>query len=241
MNAGAVAFIGDVHLDVGDPEVGPFLSFLQHLSHDVSRIVLLGDLFNLWIGSRDLEQPHQAAVTELLAELRGRGVVVRYLEGNRDYRVGACYRGSALDDVSSGGLEEVVGGKRVFAVHGDLANAADRQYRLWRRVSRSRPAWWLFRSIPPARRRRLVDDLEGRMRRTNVAFKRTFPEAAVREYTAQYFRAGYDAVVLGHFHIEKELDSGTGGRILVLPEWKGSRRHLEAPPGGELRFVDSKY
>ena len=51
-----------------------------------------------------------------------------------------------------------------------------------------------------------------------------------------------DVVVLGHFHVEKDLSSDASGgakRILVLPEWRESRRHLVARADGTVEFVDS--
>ena len=45
----------------------------------------------------------------------------------------------------------------------------------------------------------------------------------------------------GTFHRDQRIVADDGGTILVLPEWKESRRHLEALPNGELRFVDSDY
>ena len=76
------------------------------------------------------------------------------------------------------------------------------------------------------------------MRGSNLAFKREFPEALVRGYAQAICADGFDAVILGHFHIEKELPLEGGRCVYVLPEWKGSRRHLEADGEG-LRFVDS--
>lgn len=241
-SGGNLVFIGDVHLDRGDPELRAFLNLLDRLGQTSRRIVLMGDLFNLWIGRRELEQEHHAAVAGKLAELRGAGVVVRYLEGNRDYRVAAGYSGYALDDASDAGLVERFGGHSLFAVHGDLANRADRQYRTWRRVSRSAPVWWLFHLLPRVLRQKAAISLERRFRSTNLEFKRSFPEEAVRAYAAELMQDGYDVVALGHFHVERDLATrppAPPGRILVLPEWKGSRRHLEVTPGGEIRFVDS--
>ena len=73
------------------------------------------------------------------------------------------------------------------------------------------------------------------MRRSNARFKAAFPEAVVRRYAEGFLRQGHDAVVLGHFHVERALD----GRIFVLPEWKESRRHLRVSPDGEIGFADS--
>jgi len=237
-----LVFIGDVHIDRDDSALPAFLEFLDRLGESATRVVLLGDLFNLWIGGEGMEQPHQTAVVERLAALRRRGVVVRYLEGNRDYRIGRSYTGTAIDEASDEGLVERLGGHSLYAAHGDLVNLEDRNYRRWRRLSRSAPVWALFRLLPHGRRMRLAERLERRFRRTNLDYKREFPEAQVRAYAATLFRQGHDTVVLGHFHVEKDLSAGDEqgfGRILVLPEWRESRRHLVARPDGEVSFVDS--
>ncbi len=77
---GELVFVGDVHLDRDDEHLDSFLAFLDSLRDSASRVVLMGDLFNLWIGQRDLEQPHQTAVIERLESLRRAGIVVRYLD-----------------------------------------------------------------------------------------------------------------------------------------------------------------
>ena len=202
----------------------------------------MGDLFNLWIGRPELEQAHHAAVVRKLAELRERGLTVRYIEGNRDYRIGPCYAGRAFDEATDRGIVERFGGRRIVAIHGDLANRADRRYRRWRRVSRSGPAWVLFNLLPRGRRLRLAESLERRLRSTNPEFKAAFPEAQVRDYAGTLLAPDDDALVLGHFHLEKDLAptaDGPAARILVLPDWKSSRRHLRVSPAGEIAFVDS--
>lgn len=243
-NPGNLVFVGDVHLESGDAALEDFLSFLDRVGRTAARIVLMGDLFNLWVARAELERPHQVRVIDRLVELRARGIVVRYIEGNRDYRVGRRHSGGALDDSTDNSLVEEFGGHRVFAAHGDLVNVADRQYRLWRRLSRSQLFWAAFRMVPRARRVRMAEALEARMRSTNLAFKQEFPEQAVRGYAAELFAAGHDIVVLGHFHTERDLtleNDGPRGRILVLPEWRESRRHLEVGLDGRVGFVDSPY
>jgi UDP-2,3-diacylglucosamine hydrolase len=241
---GSIAFVGDVHLDRDDAELEPFLRFLAGLGGTARRIVFMGDLFNIWLGRRELELPHQTEVLEVLRRLRERGVGIRYVEGNRDYRIGACYAGDAVDGASLDGFSETLGGTRVFAAHGDLANVGDLRYRSWRRFSRSALVWGLFNLLPARRRVNLAESMERRLRGTNLEYKRDFPEAEVRAYGGRYLAAGYDAVVLGHFHLERELvleAPGPAGRIWVLPEWKGSRRHLELREDGGTGFVDSVY
>ncbi len=233
-----VAYIGDVHLDEGEAAVGEFIAFLDRLALRARRIVLMGDLFNLWVAAPEFEGSHQRQVVEALV---GLPTPVDYIEGNRDYRIGKRYRGQAFDQVTAAGLSEQVGERRIFAIHGDLANTDDRQYRTWRRVSRSGLVWGLLHLLPRQRRKRLADDLERRMRTTNLNYKQEFPEEIVRRYAATFLARGHDTVVLGHFHVERQLSidgASKRGEVYVLPEWKGSRRHLEVDGSG-IGFVDS--
>ena len=239
---GDLVFVGDVHLDRCDADLEAFLAFLTSLEATTRRLVLLGDLFNLWIGRRDLELEHQRAVVERLTALRRAGMTVRYVEGNRDYRIARLHEGTALDEATLAGVSEEFGGRRIRAIHGDLANPSDRRYRRWRWFSRTPLFWAAFQLLPSRRRMRLAESLERRLRSTNTEYKRSFPEREVREYGARFLAEGFDTVVLGHFHVEKELEvgpDGPRGRILVLPEWRESRRHLRVTPGGEVSFVDS--
>jgi UDP-2,3-diacylglucosamine pyrophosphatase LpxH len=230
-----------VHLDRNDPAVPAFVSYLRALSVSARRIVLMGDLFNLWIAAKDVEQEHHRVVTSCLAQLRSGGTEIHYLEGNRDYRIAGAHAGRVFDAVSDVGLREDWGSRTIWAAHGDLVNRDDLQYRTWRRVSRSTPFWWLFSAIPRRRRFAIAESIESRMRATNVEMKREFPEALLRAYAAEYLGPPGAAVVLGHFHVEKELHAGPDGtgRIFVLPEWKGTRRHLRVAASGEMAFEDA--
>ena len=236
---GDLVFVGDVHLDREDPELEPFCRMLETVARDAGTLVLVGDLFNLWIGGNGPEPDHIRQVLDCLRAIRKNGVAVCYLEGNRDYFIRMHYEGDVFDTVAENGFREVVAGLKVFAIHGDLANPNDRQYRNWRRFSRSKPVRAVLRMLPGRWRTGLAERLENRMRRSNLAYKRSFPEEEVREYAAARFREGDDLVVLGHFHLEKDLrETGPGrGRILVLPEWKGSRRCLRVKADGQVEFM----
>ena len=86
---------------------------------------------------------------------------------------------------------------------------------------------------------RFVEGLEERLRRANLDFKQEFPETDVRAYAEGFLAHGYDAVILGHFHVEKDLAAtppSSPGRILVLPEWKEGRRYLRVTSRGKIRF-----
>ena len=238
--ARALPIVGDVRLDRGDPAVPQFARFLEAIAETAGRIVLAGDLFDLWIGRPELEGPHHLEVAAALAGLRRGGTVVRYVEGNRDYRVGDLHAGTAFDEVSESGVVERVPGGTLLAVHGDRVDRADRLYRAWRAISRTRAAWLLFHAIPRDRRLGVAEGLRRRLGHGARRYRSAFPEGEIRRFAAGAFRAGHAAVAIGHFHVERDLEAeppSPPGRILALPEWKGSRRYLRVGEDGRPSFA----
>ena len=90
--------LGDLHLDVSPRGAPPerFANWLRALE-DVPRVVILGDLFDAWVGPSHLRLPAARAVCELLAELPRRGTALEVLHGNRDFLLDRAFeRGSRL-------------------------------------------------------------------------------------------------------------------------------------------------
>jgi UDP-2,3-diacylglucosamine hydrolase len=219
--------------------VGEFVRFLADVGCRASRVVLIGDLFDLWIGRRTFEQAHHRTVIDALAQLRRDGTEVDYVEGNRDFRVADDYLGEAFDRWSDRGLVETHAGQSLFAIHGDLANPTDRVYRAWRRLARSSLMWWFINLLPRSRRYRFAERLELRLQGANVEFKREFPETHVREYAARYLGQGHSTVVLGHYHVEQDLSArapSPPGRIVVLPLWRETFRYFRVGADGTAGF-----
>ncbi len=239
MNRPRIAFIGDAHLDTGLPELPEFIALLASLGDRCGTVVLMGDLFDLWIGDSACQGEHHRQVVEALVSLRSRGVRTCYIEGNRDYRIESV-AAEAFDDIYTAGAQFKAEGRRVFTIHGDGINRSDLAYRCWRRLSRSAIVWWLFGLIPASRRSRVANGLERRMRSTNQAHRNQLPEERIQDWAESSMIEGVDAVVLGHFHVERHWKTRSG-EVWLLPEWKCSHRHLELNETGQLEMVSSSY
>lgn len=233
--------IADTHMIRDDDELDRFVAFLRSLAGNTALLYMLGDIFNIWLGSRRLEMPHMVPVLDALRALAREGVGVRYVEGNRDYHIGEGYLNDPFEAVVPVGEERIFGGKRFWLTHGDLVNTKDRQYRLWRRVSKSRLVWSLTKAIPARTGVAIANHLESTLRGTNVRNKSYFPTAACQEYGGALIAQGYDRILLGHIHIEKVMPIEAGGRsgkLIVLPDWRSSHRYLRYGADGSERFVD---
>ena len=97
----------------------------------------------------------------------------------------------------------------------------------------------LLRLVPAKQAASLAQRLERGIARTNVRHRVGFPEQACRDYALKQRMAGFDTVVLGHFHREMERTYETPGgkvQLFVLPSWREGRRYLKIAAGGAAIF-----
>ncbi|HEY0513969.1 MAG TPA: UDP-2,3-diacylglucosamine diphosphatase [Thermoanaerobaculia bacterium] len=220
--AESVAIVADSHLSGPGGPAGPLVAQLAALpDQGCTRLVLMGDLFQAWIGFESFETPDVRAVAEALRALRAEGVVVEYVEGNRDFFLAGSPYADAFDRIALETSFEV-GGVRYLAVHGDGLNDDDWKYRFWRRLSKSAPVRLLVRGIPRALAHRMVHSTERRLSRTNFKHRSVLPEAAIRAYAERRLAEGYDVLLLGHFH-EARVFQVAGGEARLLDAWFRSR------------------
>ncbi|HEY7214301.1 MAG TPA: hypothetical protein VIC28_06705, partial [Thermoanaerobaculia bacterium] len=196
----SVALIADAHLGGPGGPAGPLIAQLEALpGQGCRRLVLMGDLFQAWIGFPRFETEDVVAVVSALRKLRQQGVEIDYIEGNRDFFLAGSPYADAFDRI---GLEVAfeVGGVRYLAVHGDGLNDRDWRYLFWRRLSKSTPVRFLVRNIPRRLAHRMVHSTEKRLSQTNFKHRAAVPEAAIRRYAERRLAEGHDVLLLGHFH-----------------------------------------
>ncbi|HEX7124913.1 MAG TPA: metallophosphoesterase [Thermodesulfobacteriota bacterium] len=237
----AAAFVADLHL-AGDPEdTAALLAFLEAQAgpDGADTLYILGDLFDLWLGSPKLQLDFQREVVRGIERLREAGVQVKFVEGNREFRVVRTF-GSLFTAATEDAFDDEVAGLRLHVAHGDRVNTDDRLYRLWRRVSKNRPTFLLFDLLPRRAGLALALALERRLRGTNRSMKRYFPEAHCRRYAEARVAAGTDLLLFGHFHVERRLPIEAGarrGEVVCLPDWRTSRRYLRLDRDGRAEIV----
>jgi UDP-2,3-diacylglucosamine hydrolase len=219
----SVAIVADSHIGGPGGEVEPLLAQLRALPGEgAERVVLLGDLFQVWVGYAQYETPEVAAFLAVVDEVRARGLRVDYVEGNRDFFLAEGPYRRRFDSV----VKEVAlrhGALRYLFVHGDGLNDRDRQYLAWRWLSKSVPVRAVIRHLPAAVVKRLVHSTEKKLTGTNFKHKVRVPEEAIRAYGERRLEEGHDVLLLGHFH-EPKTWKVRGGEIRLLDAWFRTKR-----------------
>jgi UDP-2,3-diacylglucosamine hydrolase len=239
MRDGVDYFVSDVHLAAERPRVSDlFLRFCDHVAKDASRLFLLGDIFDLWVGRKQERLDYVVPIIEKIRELSDQGVAVSYIAGNRDFNFDAPLvsggEPSPLPDSAS--IESA--GRRIYLTHGDLLCTGDVAYGRARSVLRSGPLRAAasrfplgFTTFMSTGYRRLSERETARKTRLEIAVN----FGRVRSHLL----AGHDVVISGHVHraarYEVDLPEGRTGEFITLGEWRRKGSFLEAR-GGELRL-----
>ncbi len=219
----AVAVIADSHLGGPGGPIEPMLAQLAALpAAGVGRLILLGDIFQAWVGLPHFETPEIARFVAALRALRRQGLRIDYIEGNRDFFLAKSPYRDVFDSI---GLETSfeAQGVRYLAVHGDGLNDSDWQYRAWRRLSKSLPVELALRTLPRSLARRIVSLTDRRLANTNFKHRTVLPELAIRTFAERRLAEGHDVLLLGHFHEERTWPL-PNGEVRLLEAWFKSRR-----------------
>ena len=219
----AIALIADAHLGGPGGAAGPLIAQLEALpAQGCRRLILMGDLFQAWVGFPRFETADVAAVVAALRRLRAQGIEIDYVEGNRDFFLEGSPYAAAFDRIGTETAFEI-GGVRYLAVHGDGLNERDWKYLFWRWLSKSVAVRFLVKNVPRRLAHHMVHSTEQRLSQTNFKHRAAVPEAAIRRYAERRLAEGHDVLLLGHFH-EPHAWKVRGGEVRLLDAWFNSRR-----------------
>jgi UDP-2,3-diacylglucosamine hydrolase len=216
-----VTVAGDVHLAASDAATtSTFLAFLGQTAERGGTLVLLGDVFDFWVGRRQTGDAYARRILDALGEATRRGLALAFVAGNRDY----AFDGAAGLDVAL--WPDVVrtrwGARTVVLSHGDLLCSADRAYLRMRRLLRSRPARGVLRALPfgaSSALARGLRDVSERSGRRNAGAAAGIDYGLARAWLDGY---GADALVLGHVHsgVHHRLPGSPPRDVYVLKDWE---------------------
>lgn len=223
-----IDFISDLHLHEGLPKTTQALAdYLRGTPADA--VLMLGDIFEAWVGDDMRGEPYEAACTALFAET-GKRLYLGMMVGNRDFLLGqdmisAC-QAHALQDPTV--LEAF--GQRFLLIHGDELCLADTAYLRFRTQVRN-PTWQqAFQAAPLAARlaqaRQMRDASQMHQQSQAPTAWADVDEAAA---SAWMQAAQTRALVHGHTHHPADQAFGPEGcHRHVLSDWDLDHGHPRA-------------
>jgi UDP-2,3-diacylglucosamine hydrolase len=215
----SIYIVSDLHIrDQADPLLDHLLNWVDQAQKG-DHLILAGDLFDLFIGNKQVFRSRYGSFIDALRRAGDRGVKSIYIEGNHDFQIGSVFRGIPGFEMTSSEVRLEVSGKKFYIAHGDQVDRSDYKYLAWRLFTRSP----LMKSVIAIAPGSWVDSLgkksSQKSRQTKPLLPSDLPRTArdelrktYRNFAADRLLQGYDFVVLGHCHDLDEMCFSIGDR-----------------------------
>ncbi len=225
-------FLSDLHIPIdGGRSLQDLRGILDTAREDASqtRVLILGDLFDAYIGPKQLRVGACREVCDALRRATDAGVSVTVLHGNRDYMLDDIFAQRCGVRVVAGGLRFRLGEREGIALHGDELCLNDHPYQRSKRWLRHPITRFVLRHLPLAvalwAGRRARDRSDKTM--NSGSQERFAPtEEAIREALS-----GSDLLVFGHIHVPASGSIEGAGDYRVLPAFDEGGVRLEDQAG----------
>ncbi len=227
-------FVSDLHLSDDTPDIeAAFAALLKHET-PLDSLVMLGDVFEAWVGDDD-DSPLADRIRLALRALADSGTEILFARGNRDFMLGEQFArdvgGTLLPDQSV--LD--VAGQPTLVLHGDILCTDDVDYQQFRRLVHS-SEWQTEMMAKSLDERR---DLAQQLRSMSIDAASNKAEDIMdvnQDAVCSAMRdAGVAVMVHGHTHRPDRHQCDTGERI-VLGDWTAQAGWLLREQGSELNL-----
>ncbi|WP_374573038.1 UDP-2,3-diacylglucosamine diphosphatase [Acinetobacter sp.] len=210
-------FIADLHLSPDHPRlVRGFLDLLRHYQDKNTRLYILGDWFNAWIGD-DYSAPWLDEVISALKQFTDAGSQVYFLAGNRDFALGQKFlkkfNGILLSDVETLSIASL----NIRLEHGDLLCTDDVSYQKFRKVIRNPLLLGLLKKTPLSFRQKLASGFRKKSREANQL--KSYDVMDVNQQAVETALQDADALIHGHTH-RPQIHDVSGKPRIVLGDWR---------------------
>ncbi len=234
---GATYFASDLHLTaVEDPIFDCFFAFLDRVRNDGTRLFLLGDVFETWIGDDD-DAPLGTAVASALRALADGGIEIAFAHGNRDFLVGGVFARAAGARLMAELETHEISSRRVALLHGDTLCSDDIEYQQVRRMLRD-PQWQQdFLARPRPERRSFAEQARARSAAHTSMTAAQIMDVNAGAVDQLLVASGAEWIIHGHTHRPAVHELPGGRKRIVLGDWPRAESWLRVDEDGSAELV----
>lgn len=214
-----IDFISDLHLHEDLPHTtAAFAAYLRSTPADA--VLILGDLFEAWVGDDMGQQPYEQSCVSMLREV-GQRCHLGIMVGNRDFLLGADMLAACAAHPLHDPTVLQAWGQRALLMHGDELCLADTDYLRFRAQVRQSAWQSTFLAAPLSARL----DQARQMRAASQAHQQAQTPSEwvdVDQATAAAWMEASDASLLIHGHTHRPQSQPFGrpdGMRHVLSDW----------------------
>lgn len=205
--------IADAHISRNQGNVEAFFEMLTALENGPGDVIFMGDIFDLWVALPRYENSQHRMFLSWCQRQKGHRRI-GFVEGNHEFFLAQGHAAAFTWCTHLPWWRDAEG--NLFC-HGDRINRDDRNYLVYRKITKNPITRTLVRGLPQGPR--LVQHVRRRLKQTRRVFHKTLPQNQLQAFAEARFAEGVARIFLGHFHQSFHYQGQHGGELDTLPDW----------------------
>jgi UDP-2,3-diacylglucosamine hydrolase len=198
------------------------IRWLDLIKDDCAELFLMGDVFDFWFEYKTVVPKGYIRFLGKLSQLTDAGVKLYLFKGNHDMWMFDYFEQELNATIITNELEIERNGKKFYLHHGDGLGPGDAQYKLLKKIFRSRFCQWLFARIHPNLGIGIANtwSKQSRIAGSNDTEKILHQQEWLEVYSRELLQTKhYDYLIFGHRHLPLDIFLQDNSRYINLGEW----------------------
>ena len=237
----------DVHLSENTGKISTAFinwlkeSCLEKIKANPEWLLILGDLFDAWIGDDILEAntpEYLDRLVSILKEINQSGVKVGIMHGNRDFLIGEdfCKKTHTMLLPQEIVLSHNQSKSNYLLMHGDQLCTNDKEHQEFRKMVSAAQWKELFLKKDISNRLLIASQMRKESTYAKSKKRQEIMDVDVSEVEKQLDYANASIIIHGHTHRPGSYELPSGRKRVVLPDWRIFKNKLS---GGGLLLESS--
>jgi UDP-2,3-diacylglucosamine hydrolase len=215
-------FVSDLHFGLLDKNQESlrersFVKFLNSIKNEADKLFIVGDLFDFWFEYRKVVQKGYFRTFTALQDLVEANVEVHFFVGNHDFMHRDFFTREIGMILHEEPISVILDGKKFFIGHGDGLVENDLGYNILKKILRNKFLQKLYSYIHPDFGIWLASS-SSKKSRDYTADKSYGKKDGLLNTAKLKLDDGYDFVIFGHTHIQRDEEIGNG-KYINLGTW----------------------
>ncbi len=225
---GHLYFASDFHLGIPNAHESlirerNLVSWLESIAPQAEEIFLVGDVFDFWFEYKYVVPKGYTRLLGCLAKLADSGIKLHFFKGNHDMWMFGYFENEFGATIHSNEYVFERNGKKFFVHHGDGLGNGDANYKVLKKIFRSKLCQRTFAFLHPSIGMGLANyfSSKSRLAQSKIENEKINPE---EEWLVQYSRellksTPYDYLIFGHRHLALDIPLHQNSRYINLGDW----------------------
>ena len=194
-----------------------FYSLLNHIKSTGGTLIIGGDFFDFWFEYKGYAPSEFIEIFERLKDLKNNGVEIYYILGNHDYWDFGFFNKMFATKTFKNQCHIDIDNQKILIIHGDGIFKDDYNYRIFRKIIRSKLCIFLFNLLSPRIGYLIASKISNADKPSEYYKDNELIKKKLTNYAEKRWE-DIDVLLVGHYH-QSGIIEKNNKKLIFLGDW----------------------